>query len=114
MYQIVKTDSAEEVHGHRTPVLTLADEYGGRCQIVVDDKCYMLLLKREDGSYFSTDHIFPEAFAALMTLPPPNSRVDAVSMGATVKQPPPCSVCGKPGHRPMDHAGWHPDDDKAG
>lgn len=24
----------------------------------------------------------------------------------------PCSTCGKPGHRPMDHAGWHPDDDQ--
>ena len=22
----------------------------------------------------------------------------------------PCSVCGKPGCRPMNHAGWHPDD----
>lgn len=71
MYKVVKTDSPEEMHGHRTPVLTLADEYGARCQIVVDDHCYMVYLKREDGSYFSTDHIFPEAFEALKTLPNP-------------------------------------------
>jgi hypothetical protein len=27
---------------------------------------------------------------------------------------PKCSVCGKPNHKPQDHAGWHPDDDKRG
>jgi hypothetical protein len=28
--------------------------------------------------------------------------------------PPRCATCGKPGHHPMDHAGWHPDDEGHG
>jgi len=30
------------------------------------------------------------------------------------EQPVVCSICGKEGCRPMNHAGWHPDDEKGG
>jgi len=52
------------------PVATLADEYGGRCQIAIDDHCYVLYLKRDDG-YILTSHIFREAFEVLRSLPDP-------------------------------------------
>ena len=58
--------------GDFEPVATLADEYGGRCQIAIDDHCYVLYLKREDGTYKLTSHIFYEAFEVLKKLPPPD------------------------------------------
>lgn len=57
------------------PVATLADEYGGKCQISIDDHCYVLRLKQPDGRYKTTPYIFKEAFNILKTLPPPNRNV---------------------------------------
>lgn len=53
------------------PVATLADEWGGRCQICIDDHCYILRLKQESGLYRTTPYIFKEAFEVLKTLPSP-------------------------------------------
>jgi hypothetical protein len=56
------------------PVATLADGGGGRCQIAVDDGCYVLRLRSEDGTYRTTPYIFREAFEVLKTLPPPGGK----------------------------------------
>jgi hypothetical protein len=72
MYKQVETDKkATTAGGEFTPVATLADEYGGRCQIAVDDHCYVLMLKQDDGTYKMTTHIFWEALDVLVTLPSP-------------------------------------------
>jgi len=55
MYKVVQTDERIKWNGIVTPLLTLADEYGGRAQIVRDDHCLVLLLKQgidtEDTHY---------------------------------------------------------------
>jgi hypothetical protein len=45
MYKVVQTDKEVKWNGIVHPLLTLADEYGGRAQIVRDDHCLVLLLK---------------------------------------------------------------------
>jgi hypothetical protein len=57
-------DSGSEV----TPVATLADEFGGRAQVTVDDGCYVLNLLQENGTYKYTAWIFPEAHDVLKDL----------------------------------------------
>lgn len=38
-----------------------------------------------------------------------SAQIDASSPAPAEARPPrPCATCGKPGHRPMDHAGWDP------
>jgi hypothetical protein len=71
MYKQVETDQNAVLYNgvEFTPVATLADEYGGRCQISIDDHCYILGLKQSDGKYKTTAWIFPEAFEVLKTLP---------------------------------------------
>jgi len=71
MYKQVETDSIAILDNdvQFNPVATLADEYGGRCQISIDDHCYKLSLKQSDGKYKTTPYIFPEAFEVLKTLP---------------------------------------------
>lgn len=71
MYKKVKTDKLAILNdgAEFTPVATLADEYGGRCQISIDDHCYKLSLKQLDGKYKSTPYIFNEAFLVLKELP---------------------------------------------
>jgi len=73
-YKRVKTDESFTTQSGniRTPVATLADEYGGRAQIGTDDDCYVLYLIQEDGSYKRTAWIFPEAHEVLKDLPGPN------------------------------------------
>lgn len=73
MYKQVKTDKEYVLEGGTIcqPVATLADEYGGRCEIDIDDHCYVLRLKMPDGYYRKTPYIFREAFEVLVTLPPP-------------------------------------------
>jgi hypothetical protein len=91
MYKQVETDAEATLKNGAKfePVATLADEYGGRCQITLDDGCYVLCLRR-DGAYDGTTpaegdddvkgdhhyiwatHIFPEAFDVLRKLPPPS------------------------------------------
>ena len=46
MYQQVETDKEIVWNSSIQPVSTLADEYGGRMQIVVDDHCFVLLIKQ--------------------------------------------------------------------
>ena len=71
MYKKIETDKKANLDNDAefTPVATLADEYGGRAQISIDDHCYILRLKQKDGRYKSTPWIFPEAFEVLKTLP---------------------------------------------
>lgn len=56
-----------------SPVATLKDEFGGVCQIINDDHCYVVCLKQQDGTYKPTTHIFKEAFEVLSKLPDPLS-----------------------------------------
>lgn len=51
------------------PVATLTDKYGGRAQILIDDGCYVLALKQENGEYKYTPYWFREAVAVLQNLP---------------------------------------------
>lgn len=50
------------------PVATLQGEYGGVCQIINDDHCYVICLKQEDETYKPTTHIFREVFEVLKNL----------------------------------------------
>jgi hypothetical protein len=54
-----------------SPIVTLKDEHGGICQIINDDHCYVICLKKEDGTYSPTTHIFKEVFNVLKGLPEP-------------------------------------------
>ena len=68
VYKQVWTEkSFESTNGTHTPVATLADEYGGRVQIAVDDHCYVLFAKvpDSDGAYVSVKHWFREAAEVL-------------------------------------------------
>jgi hypothetical protein len=71
MYKQIETDEKAVLDNgvEFTPIATLADESGGRCQISKDDHCYILRLKQSDGRYKTTPYIFPEAFEVLKTLP---------------------------------------------
>jgi len=73
MYKQVKTDKTAVLNNgvEFTPVATLESESGGRCQISVDDHCYILRLRQNDGTYKTTPYIFREAFNVLVTLPEP-------------------------------------------
>ena len=74
MYQQVETDEEAVLDNGAKfePVATLADEYGGRVQIDVDDGCYVVCVRQPDGRYVWSSHIFPEVFKVLRDLPPPN------------------------------------------
>ena len=54
------------------PIATLADEYGGRAQIAIDDHCYILYIGSKERSYSASSHWFKEAVEVLQTLPLPN------------------------------------------
>ncbi len=71
MYKQVETDKNAVLYNgvEFEPVATLADEYGGRCQIAIDDRCYQVLLKQADGRYKPTTYIFNEAFSVLKKQP---------------------------------------------
>lgn len=71
MYKKVETDKKATLDNNAefTPIATLADEFGGKCQISIDDHCYILRLIQSDGRYKTTSWIFPEAFEVLKTLP---------------------------------------------
>ena len=73
MYKQVEVDKEATLDNNVkfNPVATLADEYGGRCQISIDDHCYVLGLKQSDGRYKRTSYIFKEAFKVLRKLPLP-------------------------------------------
>jgi len=73
MYKQIETDKSFQWDNNDgsfdTPLATLADEWGGRAQITVDDHCYVILLRGRNGRYKQTAWIFPEAFDVLKTLP---------------------------------------------
>lgn len=65
--EITMSDSNSVVN----PVATLEDEFGGVCQIINDDHCYVVCLKQDDGTFKHSTHIFKEAFDVLKNLPSP-------------------------------------------
>lgn len=73
MYKVVsKSTIFFDKHGTPTmSVLTLKDEYGGTAHIAVDDSCYVLYLENSStkNSANMSHWWFPEAVAALKTLP---------------------------------------------
>lgn len=78
MYTRVDVDTEAILdNGERfEPVATLADAYGGRAQIAIDDHCYVLYLRQaglfgKEGRYKRTAWIFREAFEVLKELPSP-------------------------------------------
>lgn len=93
MYKRVETaKSIEMVNGAQlTPVLSLKDEYGGIAHIILDDHCYVLVLKSNkvgeewDGRFRTADHWFDEAVTALRDLPRP-SRFGKVPADAEVTE----------------------------
>lgn len=72
MYKQVKTheiailDNGAEFK----PVATLESEAGGVCHISIDDHCYKLTLKQNNGRFKVTPYIFGEALEVLRRLPP--------------------------------------------
>lgn len=58
-----------DLGGEVAPIATLRDEHGGVAHIISDDHCYVLILQREDGRCFNSDHWFPQAVQALKGLP---------------------------------------------
>lgn len=54
------------------PIATLADEWGGRAQIAIDDLCYVLRLKQPDGTYKNTPYWFSSAVQVMHRLPLPD------------------------------------------
>lgn len=74
MYKVIATDEEfllrrdnGRYYSRVKPIKTLADEWGGRCQIYVDDHCFVLALLH-DGTYLTTPYIFEEAWEALMSM----------------------------------------------
>jgi len=79
-YKRVETDESYTTQSGSVnkPIATLADEYGGRAQIGVDDDCFVLYLLQEDGTYKRTAWIFSEAHEALKDLPDPRKAVKKI------------------------------------
>lgn len=71
------TDSEIELRDGRrmTPLVTFADGYDGRAQLVLDDGCYAVALKREGNIYHFATHICAAVFAVLCTLPAPKGKL---------------------------------------
>lgn len=75
MYKQVETSKEIVMSGSKCimdTVATLEDEYGGVCQIINDDHCYVVCLKQPDGTYKQSTHIFAEVFQVLKKLPSPS------------------------------------------
>jgi len=70
MYQITETSpSVETRRGCKySPLITLADEYGGISHIVNDDNCYVLVNGSHEQGFDTVKHWYPEAAKALSTL----------------------------------------------
>lgn len=72
MYKQVKTHETAILDNgvEFKPVATLESEAGGVCHISIDDHCYKLTLKQNDGRFKVTPYIFGEALEVLRRLPP--------------------------------------------
>ena len=72
MYKVIQTDTEVMWNSIVHPLLTLADEYGGRAQIVRDGHCLVLLLAKSNGvndntcTYEPTCWWFDEAVTAVV------------------------------------------------
>ena len=53
-----------------TPLVTLKDEHGGVLQILIDDHCYVVAVKKEEG-FRMTPWLNTEVVEVLRKLPPP-------------------------------------------
>lgn len=51
------------------PVASMRSHWGGEAHFIIDDHCYVLVLKHND-TFFAKTHIFAEAVEVLRTLPP--------------------------------------------
>jgi hypothetical protein len=75
MYKLQETPDETirwESGGESSPIATLADQYGGRAQICIDDHCYVLLLQHgKTHKYKVTSWWFREAVEVLQNLPLP-------------------------------------------
>lgn len=82
MYKQVETDRTATLENGSefSPVATLIDGSGGRCQISIDDHCYILRLKQENGRYRTTAWIFAEAFEVLRRLPSLETFTEKVTL----------------------------------
>ena len=71
MYKLVKTDTVAILDNGVAfnPIVTLANDHGGRCQISVDDHCYVVRLLQNDGRYKTTPYLFQAVVDVLKTLP---------------------------------------------
>jgi len=71
MYRQVETDKDFVAENGTTwhPIATLADEAGGKCQICVDDHCYLPFLGSDKDYYAPTWHLFRELVDFLVLLP---------------------------------------------
>ncbi len=88
MYKQVPTDKSFQWNNgsNITPVATLADSSGGRAQIVIDDGCYLIMLKRPNGRYQVTSWIFEEAFDVLKKLPSLNRYPEVFTPRINISQ----------------------------
>jgi hypothetical protein len=72
MYEVlIEPDEVAELIGGEVfkPVLTLADEHGGRSQIFIDDGCYLLANQLSHGEQYAVvSHWYAEAAMALSAL----------------------------------------------
>lgn len=71
MYQLQQNPDAIAMLDNGTtfhPIATLADEYGGRAHIAIDDHCHILYLRQRDGRCKPTAWWFKEAVIALLGL----------------------------------------------
>lgn len=70
MYKVVETDKEIMWNSPVKPLVTLADEHGGRAQIVQDDHCLILLLRKlyDPSRYAPTCWWFSEAVEAVKSL----------------------------------------------
>ena len=69
--QIPTSETFTTINGNENfAVATLADEYGGVCQIGIDDGCYILYqLNHTTGQFNKVYHWFREATEVLKKLP---------------------------------------------
>lgn len=77
----VKCEVPGYLEGSLDPVLVMEDEHGGQAIVVVDDGCYVPMLRNSIlGSYNNTSWIFPELFEEMKNLPSlmPQEETEAV------------------------------------
>lgn len=88
MYRQVKREKSftTETGAHMHSVATLADEHGGKVQIAVDDRCYVLYLKKYGNYYEPTQWIFDEVHTELITLPPPSEANEKIALELEVER----------------------------